>query len=353
MMRIIFLILILFNISGFSQISLNLTGTAPDASAAWDIQFSDKGILIPRVSLTQTTSASPITSPANSLLVYNTATQNDVTPGYYYWNGSRWIRILGSDKAWMLDGNAGTNASTNFLGTTDAVDLVFRTNNVEHVRVTSGGLVGIGINNPSHKLTVQSSTISTLRLIGPGSYGSTARLNFGDANYVYMEEDADDYLTIYARLRTAIMGGNVGINTTTPANKLGIIGSLGWGASSEVNALNTDQGGSIELGGTNSIANPVSNGVPYIDFHYGIGTAQDYNTRIINDANGRLNLIGTIRINNAYSLPTTTPSDNKILIASGGNLVWGEVGWVKITQITLTNATYYQLSGLNGNVDNC
>ncbi len=62
------------------QISLNTTGEAPDASAAWDIQYSDKGILIPRVSLTQTTSASPIASPATSLLVYNTATVNDVTP---------------------------------------------------------------------------------------------------------------------------------------------------------------------------------------------------------------------------------------------------------------------------------
>ncbi|MDY0135371.1 MAG: hypothetical protein RBS14_06775, partial [Atribacterota bacterium] len=53
----------------------------------------DKGLLIPRVALTSTSSASPITSPATSLLIYNTATAGDVTPGYYYWNGSAWVRF--------------------------------------------------------------------------------------------------------------------------------------------------------------------------------------------------------------------------------------------------------------------
>jgi hypothetical protein len=38
-----------------------------------------------------------------------------------------------------LTGNSGTNPTTNFLGTTDATDLVFRTNNVEGMRLTSSG----------------------------------------------------------------------------------------------------------------------------------------------------------------------------------------------------------------------
>ena len=88
--------LILFlNSQVLAQISLNTTGNPPDNSAAFDIDFPDKGLLIPRVALVQTTLPNPITNPATSLLVYNTATQNDVTPGYYYWDAttSRWIRI--------------------------------------------------------------------------------------------------------------------------------------------------------------------------------------------------------------------------------------------------------------------
>lgn len=40
---------------------------------------------------------------------------------------------------WSVTGNAGIVAPTNFLGTTDAADLVFRANNTEVMRIESGG----------------------------------------------------------------------------------------------------------------------------------------------------------------------------------------------------------------------
>jgi len=46
--------------------------------------------------------------------------------------------------AWGLSGNAGTNPSTNFLGTTDNNGLIFKTNNTERMRLSSGGGVSIG-----------------------------------------------------------------------------------------------------------------------------------------------------------------------------------------------------------------
>lgn len=65
-----------------------------------EINSSNKGFLPPRVALTATNAASPVTSPATGLLVYNTATAgtspNSVTPGYYYWNGTAWINIIGN-----------------------------------------------------------------------------------------------------------------------------------------------------------------------------------------------------------------------------------------------------------------
>jgi trimeric autotransporter adhesin len=41
--------------------------------------------------------------------------------------------------SWGLSGNAGTNAITNFIGTTDLRDFVIRTNNTERLRMTSDG----------------------------------------------------------------------------------------------------------------------------------------------------------------------------------------------------------------------
>ncbi len=50
---------------------------------------------------------------------------------------------------WLLSGNAGTTSGTDFIGTTDAQDLVFKTNNTEVMKIWEGGLyAGVDIGNP-------------------------------------------------------------------------------------------------------------------------------------------------------------------------------------------------------------
>lgn len=54
-------------------------------------------------------------------------------------------------QSWNLTGNAGTNPVTNFLGTTDNQPLIFKTNNIEKLRITEGnkfivqGVLGAGM----------------------------------------------------------------------------------------------------------------------------------------------------------------------------------------------------------------
>jgi hypothetical protein len=73
--------------------------TSPHQSAKLEVNASDKGFLPPRVALTATNSASPISNPANGLMVFNTASAGaspfNVVPGYYYWDGVglRWVSI--------------------------------------------------------------------------------------------------------------------------------------------------------------------------------------------------------------------------------------------------------------------
>lgn len=77
------------------KIGTNPTTIAP--SAVLDIESTNKGVLFPRVNLTSTTDAVTIASPAEGLTIYNTATAgtapDNVTPGYYYWDGSRWTKM--------------------------------------------------------------------------------------------------------------------------------------------------------------------------------------------------------------------------------------------------------------------
>lgn len=132
---------------------------------AMDVTSTNEGILIPRVALSATNVATVLT-PTVSELVYNTFTSalgpNQVSPGYYYWNGTIWVPVTtGSLNAWSLTGDLGTTTASNFIGTKDAVDFITRTNNTEKVRVTSSGNMGIGTPTPVAKLDVAAGVTTT------------------------------------------------------------------------------------------------------------------------------------------------------------------------------------------------
>ena len=179
----------------FAQsVGISDTVFTPDSSAMLEIRATDKGLLIPRVALTQTTSPSPITNPAVSLLVYNTASVNDVTPGYYYWDGSRWIKLTTNAEAlpsWYLSGNAAD--TSDFIGTTNAEAFRIYTNNTERMRITATGNVGIGTTSPAAQLH----TTGTVRFsnYASGAYGALLRTDAnGDLQLTNFSGNATDVL---------------------------------------------------------------------------------------------------------------------------------------------------------------
>jgi uncharacterized protein (TIGR02145 family) len=129
MKRQLFLTVVLcliLQVTSFGQ-SIKLNNEGDPGSAMLEVSSPSKGILIPNVTLTGTTDATTIASPATSLLVYNTATVSDVIPGYYYNSGTSgspiWIRLSTSTSTGTAgDGSetkvtAGTNVTVTGSGT--------------------------------------------------------------------------------------------------------------------------------------------------------------------------------------------------------------------------------------------
>jgi hypothetical protein len=147
--------------------------TTPDASAKLDVSSTNKGFLPPRIALTALNSASPVTIPATGLLIFNTATAgsipNQVTPGYYYWDGvnAKWVRL--EDKADNLGDHTATinvKLNGNYLSNDGGN---------EGIRVDNSGNVGIGTASPTNTLDVT----GTMRVNGVTTLSDLVRIGSG------------------------------------------------------------------------------------------------------------------------------------------------------------------------------
>lgn len=132
----------LLPLTGFAQsLAINTDGSTAHPSAMLDIKSNTKGMLIPR---TSTVSRLAIPTPAMGLIVYDTTTHS-----FWYYDAATWKEIASANNTWNLAGNAGTDTSINFIGTTDAKDLLFKTNNIQRMALRQNGTInvnGIGFN---------------------------------------------------------------------------------------------------------------------------------------------------------------------------------------------------------------
>lgn len=148
---LLLLLLLIFPLHNYklkAQVTIG-SGTAPHKDALLDLKedsdgFSNKGLLLPRVTLSATTNPSPLSEHVEGMTVYNIAKTGDVSPGYYYNNGTKWV-ILGSS------GNSGSN-SWQVAGTSNSASL--NTDNIYQMGSVAVGYKGSA--DPSAIFNVQS-----------------------------------------------------------------------------------------------------------------------------------------------------------------------------------------------------
>jgi len=146
MKRFIHLIVIMmacmFSLSLRAQVTIG-ANTTPDINAVLDlVSGSNKGLLLPRVALTSTTSYLPLSAFTAGMVVYNTASAGDVTPGFYYSNGTKWLRLSNSitDQTVEVTGlSSGLVSPNNFTGATFSPDIPANSDYI-YINMTDGTL---------------------------------------------------------------------------------------------------------------------------------------------------------------------------------------------------------------------
>lgn len=237
--------------------SVGINNTSPHSSAILDVKSSTKGMLVPR---TSTTSRNAITNPANGLLLYDTT-----TAGFWFYNGIQWTSLSSgnSGSPWLTSnsdiysgntgnigigtfipaekltvqtlnnsmgishrGENGNILATSMGGTSAGIGTFSHTNmrifcnGISRLFIgETNGYIGLGTSAPSNKLQIGDTPgFANYDLaIGNGAQGMVFQQNGGFSNW-----QSNTSITLLPNNGT----GNVGINTTTPANKLQI-GSIG------------------------------------------------------------------------------------------------------------------------------
>jgi hypothetical protein len=122
---------------------------------------------------------------------------------------------------WNLTGNDSIIAGTNFIGTIDSIDFVVKTNNIEKIRVTADGLIGIGTSTPTSPITILTKPGNDLEFVSSGGSAdifANSPLFIGSSNSIFL-------LTNFSTGLAIDLSGNVGVGTSTPTERLDVSGN--------------------------------------------------------------------------------------------------------------------------------
>ena len=230
---------------------------------------------------------------------------------------------------WTLTGNSGSNASANFIGTTDSVTVSFRSNNTERLKINANGKIKVAdLTGNGYKIVYADSNGVLSKEIPGGtiaapqpwmSYGNTINNQefFGTLNNMPIVFKTNSNGTGGGERMRITETGNVGIGTATPQCLLHISDAI----LNEVPALKLET-----VGGSSN---------PNIEFKNSSATPAGFKMSL-NSSSGNMSFYSTYNISGVTPCMTFIKEKSKVFI--------GEV-----TTLNNPNEDFYKLY-VSGNI---
>lgn len=297
-------------------VSINNTSAVAHSSSMLDVTSTTKGILIPRMTSAQRLA---IPSPATGLLVYD-----NILSAFMFYNGLAWGNINGNGVSdWNVNGNDIYN--------------------------NNSGNVGIGLNNPAARLTVDSSIMVDQANSNQG-FLDRSSLYFGSDKKVGIVRsfltgssgrNGLGFFTNSTRRITIDSTGQVGIGTINPLQTLHVSG-------------NTYLAGNVGIGSsTPDYAFENLYGYNYMFYGLGIGTIPNSTYLLdIGAAGSGARFRGDMRVDGIVN-PTTTfqmgenasvagslTVNNTITVNNGKGVAYNANSGTNLRIYTFTTATF-------------
>lgn len=358
--------------NSFAQMKVGNNPTTMDASSMLEIEATNQGILLPRISLSNiTTWGLAGATPINGMFVYNSnaATTGGSGIGIYYWANLKWNYVqngTSTNTAWLLTGNAATTPGTyaapgtNFIGTTDGVDFAIRTTNAERMRIGATGQIGINQNfSLTNQLAVSTAVAANTAILGQnttaagtggngiGVYGISAQAtnaSFTTNGYGVVALNSNTNGTgLYAG------GNNVGLNYNFLVNGSGAalvgtnVGAFGYSEGANGMGLYGNNTGATGFGVVGESDGAYGIGV------YGVNdNTTQFQTGVFGEYNPSGYGVGVAGIGyNGYVFPSNTGYDIGVYGSANDYGVYGFNNTNSIGVFGNTNGTGYGVYGQN------